>query len=200
MKHKLKSFFSIGLIVAAGAFVTLPLTSCTEATVNLPAHVRSISIPTFSNTSKRPGLEFDVTERVIQQFMASSALAVTPRVDEADALIEGEIYRYTLTPISWDQTNRIIQYKMQILTRISLRDRRTGEVFWSDEVDGITMFSLVASPPQTEESAIFEAADELARDIFFLVHDGRQFTDDDLLFDERTRGGEVQPGEVRRDR
>lgn len=169
---------------------------CQEPAVNLPANVRSVAIPTFANRTDRAGLELDVTQRVLHTFLSNSQLAVKPRVDEADAVIRGEIYGYQQVPISWDQTNRIVQYKIRILCRVGFEDRRTGEVIWKvDDIDGITSYSLLATPPETEEQAIFKAADELARDIIHLIFEQRQYTEDDLLFTNPHQDS-VRPGEV----
>lgn len=178
---------------------SLFLASCENAKPNLPAYVRSVGIPVFTNRSKTPGIEFDVTQRVLHEFMSTSELAVTPNAGEADAEIIGEIYDYQKIPISWDQTNRIVQYKIIIRARISFKDNKTSEIRWSaGDVDGVTSYSLLATPPETEESAIFKAADELARDVFFLVFKERQYTEDDLIFSDVTREASVRPGEVNR--
>jgi hypothetical protein len=183
------------LMLAAAAPLLLAA-DCQDPQVNLPSDVRSVAIPTFSNRSNRAGLEFDVTQRVLHEFMSTSRLGVTPKVEEADAVIRGEIYDYQRTPISWDQTNRIVQYKIRIFCRVSFEDRRTGKEIWrADDIDGIASYSLLATPPETEESAIFKAADELARDINFLIFEQRQYTEDDLLFSQE---GQMRPGEVQR--
>ncbi|MEK8024158.1 MAG: LptE family protein [Candidatus Hydrogenedentota bacterium] len=174
---------------------------CKEPEISLPSHIRSIAIPTFVNRTSRSGLELDVTQRVLNEFTASSKLAVTPNVSEADAIIMGEIYDYQRTPISWDQTNRIVQYKIKIRARVSFEDRTTGQTIWRvEDVDGITSYSQIASPPETEESGIFKAADELARDILFLVFEQRQYSEDDLLFSDKRETSGVTPGAVERRR
>lgn len=172
--------------------------SCSDRQVSVPSRFRTIAIPTFTNrTDNRPGLEFDVTQRVLHEFVSSSQLAVTPKVEEADAVLKGEIYKYEVIPISWDQTNRKVQFKIRILCRVSFEDRKEGKTLWSfEDVDGITSYSLLATPPETEEQAIFKAADELARDIYFLVFEERQYTEDDLLFSDKTKQSGVKPGEV----
>ncbi len=172
---------------------------CQDPQVSLPAAMRSVAIPTFTNRTERAGLELDVTQRVLHEFMASSKLAVTPRVEEADGVIRGEIVRYQQIPISWDQTNRIVQYKIRILCRVSLEDRQAGRTVWTiEDIDGVTSYSLLASPPETEESAIFKAADELARDILYYIFEQRQYTADDLLFTDPNHQSGIQPGEVTR--
>ncbi|RMH59309.1 MAG: hypothetical protein D6679_02195 [Candidatus Hydrogenedentota bacterium] len=178
--------------------VALGLFGCETAQVTLPAYVRSIAIPTFINRTDRPGLELDVTQRVLHEFMSTSEVAVTPDPSKADAVIRGEVYGYRRIPISWDQTNRIVQYKIQILARVSFEDRLAKKIAWQEDVDGVTTYSLLATPPETEEQAIFDAADELARDVFFLVFEERQYTEDDLLFSDVRNPNEVTPGEVER--
>ncbi len=169
---------------------------CQEPQVNLPSNIRSVAIPTFANRTERAGLELDVTQRVLHMFLSNSQLAVKPRVEEADAVIRGEIYGYQHVPISWDQTNRIVQYKIRILCRVTFEDRKTGAVIWrADDIDGITAYSLLATPPESEEQAIFKAADELARDIIHLIFEQRQYTEDDLLFTNPHQDS-VRPGEV----
>ena len=187
------------LVAIAVVAVLLLATSCTEPVVTVPSHIRSIAIPVFANRTSRAGLELDVTQRVLHEFMSSSELGVTPNPEEADAVLHGEIYDYQRTPISWDQTNRIVQYKIRIMARIWFEDRTTKTIIWkNDDVDGVTTYSILASPPETEEPAIFKAADELARDIFFLVFEERQYTDDDLVMtNSQTRPGEVSTSSQR---
>ncbi|PIU47472.1 MAG: hypothetical protein COS94_07080 [Candidatus Hydrogenedentes bacterium CG07_land_8_20_14_0_80_42_17] len=188
------------LIVIIVMAPLLMAADCQNPEVSLPSNIRKIAIPTFVNTSDREGIELDVTQRILNQFMASSQLAVTPRVEEADGVLRGEIYRYQRAPVSWDQTNRIVQYKIKILCRVGFYDRTSGEekLIWQvDDIDGVTAYSLLASPPETEELAIFSAADELARDIINYLYEQRQYTQDDLLFSESNPAA-VQPGEVQR--
>lgn len=193
--------FLLNVLLAATCAPLLMAADCKEPEISLPSHIHSIAIPTFVNRTSRAGLELDVTQRVLNEFTSSSTLAVTPRVADADAVIRGEIYDYRLIPISWDQTNRIVQYKMRILCRVSFEDRIDSKVIWSvDDVDGVTAYSLLASPPETEESAIFKAADELARDIRFLVLEQRQYTEDDLLFSDVRETSGVNPGAIERRR
>lgn len=190
MRRSLFALLLLPLLIAA---------DCKEAELSLPSHIRSVAIPTFANRTNRAGLEFDVTQRVLHEFMSSSKLAVKTSVEEADAVILGEIYDYQRTPISWDQTNRIVQYKIRIFARVEFVDRVNNVSVWKENtIDGITSYSTVASPPETEESAIFKAADELARDIFFLVFEQRQHTADDLLFSDPHDTSGVRPGEVGR--
>lgn len=181
-------------------FPLLIAADCKEPALSLPSHIRSIAVPTFANRTSRAGLEFDVTQRVLNEFAASSQLAVKPNPDEADAIIKGEIYDYQRIPISWDQTNRIVQYKIRILARVEFFDRVNNVSIFkvSEGLDGITSYSLLAAPPETEESAIFKASDELARDILFLVFEQRQYSEDDLLFSDKSDTSGVRPGEVRR--
>ena len=190
MKNRL---FRVLLLACAPLLIAA---ECKEPQVSLPSDIRSVAIPTFANRTARAGLEFDVTQRVLHEFMASSRLGVTPRPEEADGLIRGEIHGYQRIPVSWDQTSRIVQYKIRILCRVEFVDQKTGDVVWRvDDVDGVTTYSLLATPPETEESAIFKAADELARDIAYLVFEQRQYTEDDLLFESKDG---MRPGEVQR--
>lgn len=194
MHHSQIRFALIVLVLAP----TLMAADCQAPQGNLPANVRSVAIPTFANRTDRAGLELDVTQRVLHEFLAGSELAVKPTVEEADAVVRGEIYGYQRIPISWDQTNRIVQYKLRILCRVTFEDRRTGAVIWKvDDIDGVTAYSLLATPPESEEQAIFKAADELGRDIIYLIFEQRQYTEDDLLFtNPGSESSSVRPGEV----
>ncbi len=156
---------------------------CSEAQPTLPPHIRTIAIEPFQNNSLQEGIEQEVTRRVLQAFVTTSRISVVPRVEEADAVIRGTITRYERTPLSWDQTGRIVQYKIRIFADIAFEDRVRGGSIWRvDNIDGVTTYSLVRFPPETEDEAIIRASEEMARDVLFLIIEGRQDTSDELLF------------------
>lgn len=153
-----------------------------DVRVPLPSHVASVYIAPFQNRTQQEGLEGWVTDAVIQQFVTNGRIAVLPRREGADAEIAGEILEYRRIPISWDQTRQVVQYKVQILARVRFEDLVKGETLQDESVDGVTTYSLLSAPPETERDAIFRAADEFARDVITIVLEGRQFQDDDRIF------------------
>lgn len=157
---------------------------CGTPGFTLPSHIRSVAVATFENRTREEGLEQEVMRRVYQALVTTSEVSVVPDPAEADGVIRGVITRYERTPVSWDQTNRVVQYKIRIVADVTFEDRVRGGVVWRvPEIDGVTTYSLVRSPPETEDVGIIRAAEEMARDILFMMIEGRQDTSDDLLFE-----------------
>lgn len=165
-----------------------------DVRVPVPAHIGSIYIAPFQNRTQQEGLEGWVTEAVIERFVTNGRLAVLPDRDRADAELIGEIIEYRRIPISWDQTNTVVQYRVQFRARIRFVDRLQGATLQDEILEGVTTYSVISQPPETERDAILRAADEMARDALSLVLEGRQFQDDEARR-ARRRG---DPGAVLR--
>lgn len=170
-------------LLILSAFPILTAETCAEPQPTLPPHIRTVAIETFQNGSHQEGIEQEVTRRVLQAFLTTSRLVIVPRVEDADAVLHGTITRYERTPLSYDQTGRFVHYKIRILADVAFEDRVRGGAAWRvDNIDGVTTYSLVSVPPETEDEAIIRASEEMARDILFILIEGRQDTSDDLLF------------------
>src|SRR5258708_7952394 len=60
---------------------------------SFPEYIRKVAIPTFKNNTSQPGIDQEITSKVIQNFIVDGRLSVVP-IESADALLEGSIQQY----------------------------------------------------------------------------------------------------------
>ena len=99
----------------------------------LPTHLKTVAIPVFENETSEYTLEQDITNAVVQRFVADNHLKV---VDErvAQAVIKGKIktYRNSVFGISAG-TTRAEEYRVAITVSVTFKDLVKNRELWSDE-------------------------------------------------------------------
>jgi hypothetical protein len=162
------------LIVFAGQCVS----GCGYTTGSLlPAHLKTISIENFSNKipltdevserrrykTYRPLLEVDITRAVIDKFIFDGHLRVVPK-DEANLILEGALIDFRREPTKYGYNDDIDQYRIAIMVSLRLIDASTGKEMWSESSFAGSYYYFTTGPQQkSEESAVTEALDDLAR-------------------------------------
>jgi len=143
-------------------------TSCKYYTFtpNLPKYIRNINISPFKNNAFQYGLEIDLTQKVIDEFISDGTLKVVD-ISNADAVLSGSIESYRLIPVSYDQYEQVKDYKLE--TRLSLRfeNKNTKEIIWEDNIVDYVHFypTGTGGGTTTEYNARKELIDKLAKDV-----------------------------------
>ncbi|MFH1824302.1 MAG: LptE family protein [Candidatus Firestonebacteria bacterium] len=142
---------------------------CATMKPNLPLSIKSITIPTFSNSTLQYGIETTLTDYVIKQFLMDGRLHIVGQ-EQADALLEGTIRKYLLEPLTYDVNNVIIQYRIKIVLDVKFTDLKENKVLWEQkEMGGITggrtTFNVSGSNIETETEARQRIFKELSEDI-----------------------------------
>lgn len=120
------------------------LTGCGESGYilkpNLPEHIKKIVIPTFINKTLKYGIETDLTDTVIKEFLKDGRLEVVNSPAEADMIVEGTIKNYINEVIQYDANNVPIQYRLKIDVSLRLLDAKDqSKVLGAeDQIGGIT--------------------------------------------------------------
>jgi hypothetical protein len=99
----------------------------------LPPSIKTISFPTFKNSTSRVGLEQRLSRAVAQELASRGDFKVTAREGEGDAEIDGEITGFSLFPSGTDAQNRTTQYQLQITIKIALTTIPDGKVLWKND-------------------------------------------------------------------
>jgi len=135
----------------------------------LPSLTSKIAIPIFVNKTFQEGLEEILTQEVIDNFLLKTRFDVV-KEEEADIILKGEILWYLKEPLGEIITGER-EYRIKIETLVSLVSKKTGEVFWKEEVDETTIYSIFG-PIQTEEETIRRTCREIAEDLVNLALEG----------------------------
>jgi len=141
-------FLVIGIIFLAG---------CASMKPNLDPGIKKIAIPVVANTTTLYGIDTEMTDFIIKQFLIDGRLQIVAK-DQADALLEGTIRQYQLQPLAYDVNSVIISYRIKIILDLKFTDLATGKVSWEQkELGGIgggaTTFSVQGTNIETEAVA-----------------------------------------------
>lgn len=110
------------------AILALSFAGCGYALVGrasaLPDSVKVIAVPSFRNSSPRPGVEQWVSEAVTRELASRGRFSVVPDSAAADAVLEGEVRSYDAFPSAVDpQDGRATEYQIVVVVTARLVSR-----------------------------------------------------------------------------
>src|SRR6266511_175624 len=120
---------------------------------SLPEHIKTVAVPVFKNKTQEPAVEHGITSAVVTAFVNSGRLKVVP-LDQADAVLDGEIVGYAIEPLTFDRRLNAREYRLRVVLNIEFRV--VGQV--SDTIS-------------REEGAVRQAAVEIGRKLVTQVVD-----------------------------
>ena len=142
---------------------------------SLPPHIKVISVPMFANRTTRFVLDLKLTQGVIDEMIARGKVEITDEVDNADAVLIGEILRFHANPIGFGEDATADRYSISIVAKVILRDTVQKKVIFSnssfvyqgeyDVPEGVDFESL-------ETEAIDEMAVKFARSLVVSILEG----------------------------
>ncbi|MGH9372121.1 MAG: LPS assembly lipoprotein LptE [Vicinamibacterales bacterium] len=100
----------------------------------LPAYIRTIAVPQFTNSTPVYDIDRRVTDRVRGELIGRGSGYRIETTEKAgvDAVMSGEISSITVTPVSFDQQQQATRYVLTMTARIEFKDIKTGKVLWSN--------------------------------------------------------------------
>lgn len=170
-----KSFSIIGVFLLG--FVVF-FSGCsapyTPAPQILPAHIKSIAIRPFANNTSQYGLEEKLMLKVVDEFVTDGRLIISNDENEADGILAGEINRYILQPLDYDENLVTKQYKLWILLSVHFVDKKQNVTLWTEpNMEGIEIFyDVTQTGGQTEEEIREIIWENVSRDILKRTFEG----------------------------
>ncbi|MCM8763721.1 MAG: LPS assembly lipoprotein LptE [Candidatus Omnitrophica bacterium] len=172
-KHCIKEVF---LFVGIYCLLVTVFSGCGYTTRSvLPSSFKTIYIPTFVNSIRfdntgsehrtyYPGLEIKITNAVVDRFVYDGNLRVV-REENADLKLEGDLVDYLKQPLRYSESDEIEEYRISLVVNLVLKDRE-GNIVWEEKnFIGDTTYRLSGSLAKTEQEAVGDAAEDLARRI-----------------------------------
>jgi hypothetical protein len=90
--------------------------------------VRSVAVPIFTNKTFDRGVEFRLTQALVQRIEAATPYKVRDRKD-ADTILEGEVVQVTTNPIGTDRfTGNPQEQLYTVVVNFTWKNLRTGEI------------------------------------------------------------------------
>ncbi len=102
----------------------------------VPAHLKTVYVPTFDNQTREFTLTQQVTENVINEFLNQSRLRLASSAEDADLVVNGTIKDYREEALSYDPGRAanpdVFTRRVIITLDIQLDDRVKDEVLWQN--------------------------------------------------------------------
>ena len=141
----------------------------------LPANIKVIGVPLFTNNTNVFDLDRRITEKVRGELSGRGKYRVEPTTTGADAILTGVISSVTFTPTAWNTANQATRYVLALTASVELRAAgEGGKVIWSNpslqfreeyEVTSTTFATDAAAFLGSDANAVERLATEFARSV-----------------------------------
>jgi hypothetical protein len=98
----------------------------------LPANIRTIGVPTFTNHTTVFNLETLLTQKVRAELIGRGKYQILPQDTGVDAVLVGDVASVSLAPASFNAQQLALRYTITIVANIQLRDVRENRVLWEN--------------------------------------------------------------------
>lgn len=141
---------------------------------SLPDHIKTVAVPIFKNRTLEPGVESAITSGVVNAFSSGGRVKVVP-IDEADAILQGEVVGYSLDGLSFDTNANVRAYRLRLVLNVEFRDVRRSAMLWRQEgLSETSDFQVAGQVSDTiarGQGALQQAAAEIGRKVVNLAVD-----------------------------
>ncbi|MBI3752649.1 MAG: LptE family protein [Deltaproteobacteria bacterium] len=135
---------------------------------SMPGSVTTISIPFFKNQVQKPDVETIITTALVDEFVKSGIVKVVE--EDAEAVLSGAITGYDLTPVSFNKTDVIQEYRLTIKLEISLVRKSDGKILWEDKnITDYEDFKVNTNDVNATKTAELDAMKKMAKDTARLI-------------------------------
>lgn len=125
--------------------------------------VESVSVPIFGNISGNADVERVITSAIADEFLNAVKLK-----DKPDAILKGVVKNYDITPVSFNKSDVVSEYRLTVVMSVKLVKISDGTVVWHDEnmidyEDFRVDTSNVSATKDAESAALRKIAKDTAR-------------------------------------
>lgn len=99
----------------------------------LPAYIKTIGVPTFTNRSNVFNFETQLTDKVRSEFIGRGKFQVVPDATNVDAVLTGEIISARPDVSSLGAQQLAASYSVTVSARVELRDLHEDKVIWENQ-------------------------------------------------------------------
>jgi hypothetical protein len=104
----------------------------------LPAHLKTVDIPLFTNTSLQSGIAEELTAKLSQQVLSTNLLRIV--TSQGDATINGHVTNYSNEPRTYGSTGfrsvTISEYVVKISVEVEFRDNKKNAPLFKGTITG----------------------------------------------------------------
>ncbi len=97
----------------------------------LPAYIRTIGVPLFTNGTSVFNLEQTLTQRVRLEFLSRGKYQVQPDAT-GDAVLTGEIVSVNVTPTAFNTNQQASRYAFILVVKVEFKDLKANKVLYEN--------------------------------------------------------------------
>lgn len=99
---------------------------------SLPAHIKTIGLPIFTNNSQGYQVEQKITNSIQNVLLQRGKYKVVPEAQGVDALLKGTIMSVSLYPASYETQGRASEYTVVIAAKVTFTDLTDKKVLFQN--------------------------------------------------------------------
>jgi hypothetical protein len=136
------------------------MAGCGYTLVGTSAHTSqrriTLAVTPFLNHTREPGLESHMTAALREAIIHSQTFALTPATT-ASRRIEGTIRRFRAYPLSFDENDNVLQYRLEVVVAVRLIDNAAPKPALNQEISTWAEY-LVSSTGAVRENVVAKEA------------------------------------------
>jgi hypothetical protein len=130
---------------------------------SLPSTIQTIAIPLFDDNTSYPNIREDLTNKVVDAFIADNTLKIANEGD-ADLLINGTITSISQRAAILTSGEDVQEFQVYVNVKVKCEDVKNGKVFWEKTLSQFG--SMPGGGTQDERDiAIADAVEKITEDI-----------------------------------
>lgn len=132
----------------------------------IPDHIRTIAIPDFDNKTTRFQADQYLTFAVKEEFIKRSRLKLVETPDRADSILEGEITKFSVTPLSYSHDTNDTSanlYKINITISVRFVDLKTNNIIFEDNSISFNDTYDIAAGEEIDDDFFSQETDALLK-------------------------------------
>ena len=98
----------------------------------LPAYIKTLGIPMFTNGTPYQAVEQILTQQVRLQFQSSGRYTVVPTDVGVDGIVRGEILSIQATPAGLSDAQLASRYRVTVVVKVKFEDVKQGKTLWEN--------------------------------------------------------------------
>jgi hypothetical protein len=124
------------LVVVSMAAVLMAQTGCGYSLAGrgsfLPAYIKTIGVPQFTNLTSIPDVDRRVTEKVRAELIGRGKWTIKVDTTGVDAILTGEITAITIAPAAFNAQQQATRYAATLAAKVEFKDLKANKVLWSN--------------------------------------------------------------------
>ena len=98
----------------------------------LPAHIKIIGVPTFTNATAVFDVEQKVTAKVRAELLGRGKYEIRNDRTAVDAVLLGDILSISVSPVAFNDQQQATRYAITLVAKIEFRDLKTDKEIWQN--------------------------------------------------------------------